>query len=428
MSDTIVVCPECKTEIRVDEQLAAPLIKATREDYEKRLAERDRLANSEKAELEVRAKALAQAEKSLEQTVVERLNEARETFVREEAEKAEKLLGDRLDEQVRQVSELQDQLRAREEKLAVAQQAQAAIIRKERELSDQKRELDLTIETRVSEQLDGLRTQARSDADEAYKLKVSEKEQTISSMQRQIEELKRRAEQGSQQLQGEVQEIELETLLRLRFPLDHIEAVAKGEHGGDIVHCVNTPQGLKCGAILWEAKRTKNWSDGWLVKLREDQRRAKAEIAILVSAALPKGIETFDLLDGVWVVHPRVVIPVTLSLRQTLLEVSMARGAAQGQESKAALVYQYLTGPRFRQRIQAIVEAFSSMQGDLDKERRVILKQWAKREEQIGRVMQSTAEMFGDLQGIAGKSLQEIEGLDLDGLALEAGDSENSEC
>jgi hypothetical protein len=245
-----------------------------------------------------------------------------------------------------------------------------------------------------------------------------EKEQTISSMQRQIEELKRRAEQGSQQLQGEVLELELESLLRSRFPIDSIEPVAKGEHGGDVLQCINDSNGQKCGAILWETKRTKNWSDSWLIKLRADQRVAKAEIAVLVSHALPRDIESFDFIDGIWVIHPRVIAPVATSLRQTLIEVAGARQAADGQQTKATMVYQYLTGSRFRQRVQAIVEAFTSMQEDLDKEKRVIVKQWAKREEQITRVMQSTVGMYGDLQGIAGRTIQEIEGLNIDTLAL----------
>jgi hypothetical protein len=232
-------------------------------------------------------------------------------------------------------------------------------------------------------------------------------------MQKQIEELKRRAEQGSQQLQAEVQELELETLLKTKFPRDTVEPVPKGEHGGDVLQRVLGPLGQICGTILWESKRTKNWSDGWLAKLRDDQRTAKAEIAVIISHAVPKDIETFGLVDGVWVALPQAALPVAVALRYTLIETATARLASEGQQTKMELVYQYLTGPRFRQRVQAIVEAFGSMREDLDKEKKAILKQWAKREEQIERVMQSTVGMYGDLQGIAGKTIQEIEGLEL---------------
>jgi hypothetical protein len=251
---------------------------------------------------------------------------------------------------------------------------------------------------------------------------VLEKDQTIVSMQRTIEELKQKADRGSQQLQGEVQELELESMLRAKFPFDSIEPVPKGEFGADIVQVVKNQGGQPSGTILWEIKRTRNWSDGWLMKLREDQRAAKAEICVLVSNVLPKGVETFDIVDGVWIAHPRCALPVAAVLRNTMLQIALARQVSDGQQSKTEMVYQYLTGPRFRQRVEAIVEAFSAMQEDLDKERKVITKQWAKREEQIERVMSGTIGMYGDLQGIAGKSLQEIDGLELRALALDGDD------
>jgi hypothetical protein len=339
----------------------------------------------------------------------------------EEAQKAKVILGNDLEQKGKEILELKEVLTQRDQKLAEAQKAQADLLKKQRELDDAKRELELTVEKRVQQGLSGVRDQAKKEVEEQLKLKVAEKEQTISSMQKQIEELRRKAEQGSQQLQGEVQELELESLLKAKFPQDVIEPVPKGEYGGDALHRVNGPLGQSCGMILWESKRTKNWSDGWLAKLRDDQRTAGADIAVIVSRALPKDVEAFDLVEGVWAVHPRVVLPVAISIRQTLLEVACARQAKEGQETKMEIVYQYLTGPRFRQRVQAIVEAFSSMREDLDKERKVIMKQWAKRDEQIERVMGATVGMYGDLQGIAGKTLQEIEGLEMK--ALEEGEA-----
>ena len=287
------------------------------------------------------------------------------------------------------------------------------MIKKERELDDARREMELNIEKRVQESLSLVREQAKKDAQAESSLKVLEKEQTINSMKQEIDALKRKAEQGSQQLQGEAQELMLEALLQASFPLDQIEPVAKGQHGGDVLQRIILPTGMICGTILWESKRTKNWTDGWLSKLREDQRAAKAEIAVLVSAVLPKGVESFDHIEGIWVIHPRMVVPVTLCLRQMLVEVSRARAASQGQQSKMEMVYQYLTGPRFRQRIQAIAEKVSNLHEDLDRERKTMTRSWAKREEQIHCVIDSTMGMYGDLQGIVGKSLQEIEGLEV---------------
>jgi len=422
MTEPIIACPKCKTEIKLTESLAAPLIESTRREFEKQLAQKDADIAKRETSLREREEALARAKETIDGQVVEKLELERAKIVAEEAKKAKLALANDLDQKSKEINDLHEVLKQRDAKLAEAQKAQAEIIRKQRELDDAKRELDLTVEKRIQEGLTVVREQARKEAEEQLKLKVMEKEQTIASMQKQIEELKRRAEQGSQQLQGEVQELALEELLGAKFPRDVIEPVPKGEHGGDILHRVSGPSGQTCGTILWESKRTKNWSDSWLGKLREDQRAAKAEIAVIISRVLPKGVETFELIDGVWVTHPRAALPVAVTLRNTLIEVACARQATEGQQTKMEMVYQYLTGQRFRQRVQAIVEAFSSMQEDLDREKKAILKQWAKREEQIDRVMQATVGMYGDLQGIAGKTLQEIEGLGFP--ALEEGTEE----
>ena len=416
MNEPTITCPNCHTEIRLTESLAAPLLAATRQQYQQLLAQKDHEIIKREQAIRDQEKHLVEARRNLEQHIADQvaaqLKDERARMIEEETRKAKLMFASELEGKARELADLQELLKVRDQKLVEAQRAQAELIKKQRELDDAKRELELTVEKRVQENLTIVRSQALREAEENLKLKVMEKDQTIASMQQKIAELKQRAEQGSQQLQGEVQELELEKLLRARFPLDFIEPVPKGDFGGDVLHYVFSQSGQQSGVILWESKRTKNWSDAWLVKLREDQRNAKAEVSILVSQALPKGVETFDVVEGVWVTHPRAVLPVATILRHTLLQVSLARQVSEGQHTKTELVYQYLTGPRFRQRVEAIVEAFTTMQEDLDKERKVIMKQWAKREEQIGRVMTATVGMYGDLQGIAGKSLQEIEGLE----------------
>ena len=420
MTEPTITCPSCKAEIKLTESLAAPLIESTRKQFEQQLAQKDNdIAKREQA-MRDKEKQLAEDKRKLDDQVADQvaaqLKAERARIIAEESKKAKLASAAELENKARELADLQDALNANNEKLAEAQKAQAELIKKQRELDDAKRELELTVEKRVQEGLTDVRTQAKKEAEDEQKLKVMEKEQTIAAMQKQIEDLKRRAEQGSQQLQGEVQELELENLLRSKFPFDAIEPVPKGEFGGDVLHRVVGAGGQPGGTILWEFKRTKNWSDAWLAKLRDDQRTAKAEIAVIVSQVLPKGVETFEMVEGVWVTHPRAALPVAMILRQSLLELALARQSSEGQQTKTEMVYQYLTGPRFRQRVEAIVEAFSTMQEDLDKERKAIMKQWAKREEQIERVMGATVGMYGDLQGIAGKSLQEIEGLSLQAL------------
>lgn len=428
MTEPTITCPNCKTEIKLTESLAAPLIAATRQQFEQQLAQKDSdIAKREQA-MRDKEKQLNDARHKLDDQVADQvaaqLKAERARIIVEESKKAKLASAAELENKVRELGDLQEVLKARDEKLAEAQKAQVELIKKQRELDDAKRELDLTVEKRVQEGLDATRLKAKKEAEDEQRLKVMEKEQTIAAMQKQIQDLKRRAEQGSQQLQGEVQEMELENLLRTKFPFDSIDPVPKGEYGGDVLHRVVGTGGQTGGTILWEFKRTKNWSDAWLVKLRDDQRTAKAEIAVIVSQILPKGVETFEMVEGVWVTHPRAALPVAMILRQSLLELALARQTTEGQQTKTEMVYQYLTGPRFRQRVEAIVEAFSTMQEDLDKERKVIMKQWAKREEQIERVMGATVGMYGDLQGIAGKSLQEIEGLDFPALESEIASGE----
>jgi len=416
MAEPTVVCPQCKTEIKLTESLAAPLLADVKRQFEQKLAQKDADMAKREQSLTERAESVEKAKANLDQQIAAKLQQERIRIAAEEQQKAKLVLGNDLNQKTKEISTLQEVLKQRDAKLAEAQQAQAELMGKQRELDDARRELELTIAKRVQADLGSERERAKREAEEELKFKVMEKDQTITAMQKQIEDLKRRAEQGSQQLQGEVQELELEALLTAKFPRDMIQPVPKGEFGGDVLHRVIGPTNQPCGTILWESKRTKNWSDGWLPKLREDQRAAKAEIAVIISQALPKDIETFGFTGEVWVADPKVALPVAMALRQTLIEVACLRQASEGQQSKMEMIYGYLTGPRFRQRVQAIVEAFSSMKKDLDVEKKVITRQWAKREEQIDRVMQATVGMYGDLQGIAGRTLQEIEGLEFQGM------------
>ncbi len=344
--------------------------------------ERERLQQETVRQLADKDAAIEQQRNKIEQEATERARQAAQLS---------------LEERDRQLAAANDLIKEREAKLAEAQATQVELLKRERVLQDAQRELELTVEKRVGEGLDAIRVKAKQEAEDGLKLTITERDEQIAGMKRQIEDLKRRAEQGSQQLQGEALELELEALLRARFPTDTFLPVAKGEFGGDIVQTVMTAGGMACGQILWETKRTKTWSDGWLSKLREDQRRAGAELAILISDTLPRGCETFDLVDGVWVTSRACAIPVAISLRQGLVELQKGRQVQEGQQTKMEMVYAYLTGPRFRHRIEAIVEKFTEMQADLARERRSMTKMWSKRELQIQGVIEATVGMYGDM-------------------------------
>ncbi|MCK1364084.1 DUF2130 domain-containing protein [Bradyrhizobium sp. 62] len=407
-----IVCPKCSHQIPLTESIAAPLLEAERKGFQQKLAAREAEFGRKADDLRRQQEELAEARENIEAQVRQRLAAERTQVVTTEAKKAREQVAGDLAAIRQQLAENEQLLKVRETKLAEAQQAQAEALRKQREFEEKTRELEITVETRVQASQSELVAKARQAAADELKAQVSQKDTQIESLGRTVEELKRKLEQGSQQTQGEAFELEFENLLRSKFPLDLIEPVAKGETGGDIVQTVNAQLGASAGIILWELKNTKGWSDAWLPKLRDNKRSAKADIALIVSTALPKGVETFDLIDGVYVAHPRCAIPVALTLRQGLLEIANARTTQAGQQSKAEQVYQYLTGSRFKQRIEAIVERFKEMRDDIDKERRFMLKAYAKREAQLSGMVDSTVGMVGDLQGIMGQAMPEIAAID----------------
>lgn len=406
-------CPNCNHEIRLTESLAAPLLAETRQRFQQQLASKDAEMERKTEALRLEREQVAKDREQVEDQVAKRLTAERAQLVAAESKKAREAAAAELRAKESEAAELRATLLSNNMKLAEAQKQQAELMRQQRALEEEKRELDLTIEKRVRASISEILIKARQEADEAARLRVAEKDQTIESMTRTIEELKRKAEQGSQQSQGEVLELELEELLRGRFPTDSIEPVGKGELGADVIQQVNGAIGQSAGIILWETKRTKAWSDGWLAKLRDDQRRSGADVALIISHALPKHIEQFDLVDGVWVAHPRCALPVAVALRQALIDVSSSRLVQQGQQTKMEQVYHYLTGTKFRQRVEAVVEKFNDMREDLDKERKFMVRQWAKRETQILAVVESTVGMVGDLQAIAGKAMPEIPSLEV---------------
>lgn len=383
MSDMKTTCPNCGTIIALEDTIAAPLL----------------------AQKEAEFKARLEAEK--QRTEKEALNKAK-------AETA-----DTIEAQAKQLKEFEKLMQERNEKLKIAQEKEADFIAKERALEDQKREMNLIIQKQVTAARDELYKKAKMEASEAEALRLKEKDEQLASMAKKIEELKKKSDQGSQQLQGEAMELHLEEMLQSRFPLDRIAPIGKGVSGADLQQHVITRQGEEAGSILWEFKRTKHWSNDWTGKLKADQRNASADIAILISDARPNNIETFDFYEGVYVAAPRYVLPLALVTRQMLMGIAKTRATQAGLKDKAALVYDYLTGSQFQHRVEAICEHFTIMQEELQKERAAMSRMWARREKQIQAVIDNTVGLYGDLEGIAGRAMPQIAGLEIDLLADE---------
>ena len=310
-------------------------------------------------------------------------------------------------------SDLKEQLEEKTKNLEEAQRHELALRKKQRELEEKEEKLELELSRKIDDERQKIIEKASQGFEEKHRLKDAEKDKQLNDMKTQIDELKRKAEQGSQQMQGEVLELELEESLKEEFPFDDIEPVAKGTRGGDIIQIVKTQSGRICGKILWETKRTKTWSDSWIQKLKDDQREAKADMAILASESLPKGFHHFRQISGVWVTDILSAVSLALALRVVLIQVAREREVQVGKKEKMEIAYNYLTGQEFRNRVEAIVESFIAMKEDLEAERRAMQKIWAKREKQIERVISNTAGMHGDLQEIAGASLPAIKTLKL---------------
>lgn len=418
MSDPTVTCPHCQKAFKLNESLAAPLIQATQATYERRIAEQREAIEAREAQVREELASVEVARAGVDAEVTARVAavvaQERTRISAAEQERARLLAAADLAERDQKLADLTAALTQRDGKLAEAQAQQIELIRSQRALEDEKRELGLTVEKRVQDLIGAARQKARADGEQAMALKLREREEVIAAMQRQVEDLKRRAEQGSQQLQGEVAELILEEALRARFPHDQIVPVPKGVTGADCLQLVYGADGQLAGSIIWESKRAQKWSDAWLGKVRSDQRTANADLCLIVSHTLPTGVEHFDQVDAVWIAHPRCAFSLASALRQTLINVSGARRASEGQQSKSEMLYAFLTGPRFKHHVEAIVEAFNQMQLDLEQERRTMTRRWAKREGQIRSVVDATAGMWGGIQGIAGSSVQEIDGLNME--------------
>jgi hypothetical protein len=347
------------------------------------------------------------------------VKEEYERQLREEVEKARTQAGvDAKKKAAHELTSLKEELEAQAKDLEQARKTELEMRKRERDLERKQQDLELTVARRLDDERSHIVAETQARAAEQHRLKDAERERQLAEMRRQIEDLKRRAEQGSQQLQGEAGEEEIETMLRATFPCDDIAPVPQGIRGADLHQTVFDSRGGSCGAILWECKNTKNWSDSWIAKLKDDQRTLRADAAILVTASLPKGCTRFTVMDGVLVTDFACAAAVAAMVRSHLLQLAQARGAAVNKDQKLELLYRYLSGIEFRQRVDAIVEAFERMREDLDQERRAAERQWAKRLKQIESVTFNISGMYGDLQGLV-PSLPSIARLELPAVEME---------
>lgn len=308
---------------------------------------------------------------------------------------------------------LQEQLLEEKKKRQEAQRLEFELRKERAKLEEEKKEFELKVQREIDKERKKASEEAYKKAFEEYRLKERETEKKLEDVLKVNEELRRKLEQGSQQTQGEVLELELEDTLRSEFVYDQVQEVPKGITGADVLQVVYDSRGRRCGTIIWESKRTKAWSDSWIAKLKSDKRAVKADLAVLVTEVLPKGVKNFAAKDGVWVSNYASIVGLATALRLQLIQIFAAKQSQVGKNEKMEILYQYLTGVEFSQRIEAIVEAFNSMRDELEREKRAYTKMWAKREKQIQGVLNNMIGMRGDLEGILGPALPESKNLEL---------------
>ena len=378
-----IICPKCGTSISIDDALTHQIEARLDQEYKDK-------------------------EKEL-RNIIEKENEV--------------ILATKEDELIKQVKKsvekdslaekkfLEEQLAEKDLKLKESRQNELDLIKDKQKLKDEKDSFELEKTRQLDEERKQIEEEASKKATEAQQSKIDQLNKQLSDATKAKDELARKLEQGSQQTQGEVQEIILEELLKSEFIYDDILPVPKGVNGADVVQVVKTKNGVECGKIIWESKKTKTWTEGWIQKLKDDQRLIRADIAVIVSSVLPAGAESISLRDSVWVCDINLAISIATALRQSLEAVSREKTMSVGKNEKMEILYSYLTGTEFKQRIETIVETFSMMKTSLDKERAYFEKSWTEKEKQIQRVIKNTVGIYGDLNGIV--QLQKIDSLEL---------------
>ena len=404
-----IKCPKCGEVISIDAVLTHQVEEKIKKDFAIEQKSKEAELEKEKRNLALKGQQLEEAIKSNEievnKKVAEKIASTKANLWKEALIEAEK-------NKASVVKMLEEQLKDKDQKLSEASKKELEIRKEKNRLEEDKRSFELEKQRQMDEE-------RKNIAEEASKKATEDQQYIIAQLKKQLNDaiiakdgLARKLEQGSQQLQGEVQELDIESFLKEHFIYDEIVPVPKGVSGADVLQKVISKNENPCGSILWESKHTKNWTDSWIPKLKEDQRNANADISVIVSDILPKDVNNVGLRNGIWIANRASVHGLAAALRNTLTQVAFAKLATESKDEKMELLFRYLTGPEFKQRVEAMVEIFSTMKIDLDKEKKVTQARWGKQEKQIEKIASITIGMHGNLRGLIGSSMGSIPALE----------------
>lgn len=402
MSTTTIQCPKCKHEFPssdiIDHQLQH-LMKAEKEILERQFSEKEVKLRSFQSKLK-------QQELEIENTVTKKLAQ-REGAIKSELKEKVKV------EYQFEISELQNEILEKQKLINNAKSKELELAKLQRKFEEQKRDFEIEMEQALSKERSTLESQISLREQQKHSLKYAEKEKQLFDLKKQLEEAQRKAEQGSMQSQGEILELEIERILSDKFPFDAIEEIKKGQNGADVLLKVLNRSGKVSGVIAFEAKRAKAFNEQWIDKLKQDMQIHGADIGVIVTEVMPGDMKQFGLRSGVWICTFHEAEGLAMVLRESLMSIALAKQSLIGKESKMEMLYEYMCSTEFKLQIEGIVEAFSCMKTDLDKEKRVMQRIWKEREKQIDRVVGNTINLYGSVKGIAGKSIQDVKALEI---------------
>jgi len=408
--NTQVKCPNCGTVIDVQDILAHQLEEDIKVKYQAQLAQEKQRFEQNMQALNAEKEAFEHKKRQENELFTERLSKQ----VKENTRLAEERLKAQLkEEQAEQFTALQAELNEKSEQIKELNRTKAEIEKLKREKAEMKEAVEAESQQRLNAILLTEKEKIRKTEEDKNELRFREMAKQLEDQKRLTEEMKRKQEQGSMQLQGEVQELAIEEWLAAKFPLDTIEEVKKGARGGDCVQTVNTHSRQNCGRIYYESKRTKDFQPSWIEKFKTDMREKGADIGVLVTSAMPSDFDRMGIKDGVWICSYEEFKGLCAVLRESVIQISLAVGSQENKGDKMHMVYDYLTSNTFRMQVEAIVEGFSSMKVALDSEKRAMQRIWKEREKQIDKVITNTIDMYGSIKGIAGSAVQSVQALEL---------------
>lgn len=412
-------CPNCGTAIDVQDILSHQLEEEIKQKYQ---AELNTAQQKFKAEQEMLAKAQADFEEKKK-----RENELFQDRLEKQMAHEKKLLEDKLKsklatEQAEQFEALQKELNEKSEQVKELNRSKVEIERLKREKEEASEQAELKAQKLLNEMLIQEREKISKSEAEKNELRMKELEKKLEDQKKLTEEMQRKQAQGSMQLQGEVQELAIEEWLSTQFPLDTIEEIKKGARGADCIQVVNTRTVQNCGKIYYESKRTKDFQPGWIEKFKADMRDKEADVGVLVTEAMPSDMDRMGLRDGVWVCSFGEFKGLCAVLRESVIQLSKVAISQEGKGDKMHMLYDFLTSNTFRMQVEAIVEGFSQMKSDLEREKNSMQRIWKQREKQIDKVVTNTIDMYGSIKGIAGNAVQSVRALELDAGLPEEGE------